>query len=258
VPPAKESPPESTSTQQTQSAPGQNQDKPSAPIPALIVNASGSTSPRADNTTENSREESQDRLAFWVAVSTIAVGIFTAGLLAVAFLQWRWTRKTVESMEDTAERQLRAYITLCIDNRNGPAGAKGAAALKIDAYTQRVCGAICRIRNAGQTPAYDVVARGVLKILPYPQSKEWKRYTIDRTLMTSRFVLGPQQESDIGCEAEDAIFMRIPDKSAFYIYGRIEYRDAFNQSRVTDYCFVGGLENGVFASKPAEYGNEAT
>jgi len=75
------------------------------------------------------------------AVSASLVVVFTIILASATIFLWRATRDLVNGAEDTAKRQLRAYvIPIMGDVRNFGTSALLEASI--------------RIRNAGQTPAY--------------------------------------------------------------------------------------------------------
>jgi hypothetical protein len=88
-----------------------------------------------------------------LAFLTAALAVVGIGGLAVSGIEiWfltraeRMTRKTIEQMDDTARKQLRAYIDLF------------AAQVHYDSSNQAACFVDVRIKNYGQTPASDVVS----------------------------------------------------------------------------------------------------
>jgi hypothetical protein len=117
-----------------------------------------------------------DRFAFLLVA-------FTAGLFAATVALWYATRDLVRGAEETAERQLRAYIVVTQGSVTVP---KSNDAINI--YIQ--------IKNTGQTPAYEFstwLDGGVFpnEVVPFPK---------ESTPLSERkgeSIVGPGQTVDI-------------------------------------------------------------
>jgi hypothetical protein len=158
-------------------------------------------------------------------------------------------KKTVETMRDTAEKQLRAYISIeksqiisvpiLLSNRN----------FKIAVFA----------KNYGQTPAYDLTFSANVTVtnpinmvlpaaidMPMPSIVGPTAYTT-RVLNTAALTRA---------EIDDCRSM----KKCLCVYGEISYRDAFNETRHTSYRFVLGGSAGFDSEGVMAYaaeGNDA-
>jgi hypothetical protein len=209
-------------------------------------------------------------LAFFTGTkwTDVVLALFTALLAIFAGRQITWMRRTnatmestIKAMDKTAERQLRAYVTLSFDNQRGPNigdGTIGGIAIGHDPLTTEVTGAVLRYRNCGQTPAYDVTCDGDIYVFPFPQSKEWKNFEFDPLEVRSRFALGPQQESEVNIRRKKIPPRPMPHDSRVYIFGRIDYRDAFNTLHTTYFCLSCVKIDGILRPQVCERGNDAT
>lgn len=161
--------------------------------------------------------EAHDRAI--VAVATIFIALFTVLLaVATAFL-WCATRELVQGADDTAKRQLRAYVTMSAEEvRNF--------------NTTSPLTAIIRIKNSGRTPAYNVSNRTLLSVTKYPLADfygydDWKPSTA---------VLGPDGELDCGVTVDkltpELTAAVIKGDFAVYFFVEIKYFDAFKTERI--------------------------
>ena len=166
-----------------QSQPSDNSDVNSAKkitntLPALVVDKSDST---PENSSPNTRgkentyfnvprnDDPMIRYTFWLMIFTGVLAISTIGLWIVTFFAGKDTKKaanaaqksadvaekTVETMAETAQRQLRAYVFLKHD--------------KPLTYNAKGCltsGII--IKNFGQTPAYNLMSSLHIGLYPFP------------------------------------------------------------------------------------------
>ncbi|HTZ21358.1 MAG TPA: hypothetical protein VMC06_10800, partial [Opitutaceae bacterium] len=75
---------------------------------------------RAVKTAQELNEEAEDRYEkhksdVWLVRFTGLLTLFTAGLFVATALLWGATKRLVEGGEDTAKRQLRAYVGVSVD-----------------------------------------------------------------------------------------------------------------------------------------------
>lgn len=163
------------------------------------------------------------------------------GLVAAAtILLWLATKDLVKGAERTAERQLRAYLTV----RQG----------KIK--EEEVVGGWWlewqpQITNVGQTPAYDVRLIGTADILPdpLPEGKDLAKDLkgrVDASPSTggSRSSIGAGQDLwpdfNPGGPISDAQLRELRDRlgTGFYVWGTVIYRDVFQKERRTNFGVV--------------------
>jgi hypothetical protein len=159
--------------------------------------------------------------------------LFWAGTFGVAFAYkpLRTVIRQNNTMKETAERQLRAYLfpELAASRRVTPA----AHFIKID------------IKNSGQTPAYEYqgyIAVGVFTpgqepaTLDLPPEEDFSRGSLGPgckfELGGREYYMTPEQAADVARGAQSV-----------YIYGNVDYRDAFGQLRFTSFrlCSTGEM-----------------
>jgi hypothetical protein len=102
------------------------------------------------------------------------------------------------------------------------------------------------IRNTGQTPAYNVKYRSRAAILTFPLAQDFVFPLASSVAMASTTVIGADQtnfmlittESMYG-PSEVASIKEPVDKSnmRLVVYGTVDYTDAFNRPRYTNFCF---------------------
>jgi hypothetical protein len=133
-------------------------------------------------------------------------------------------KRAANIMADTAKRQLRAYIFEHADTDNTKQCPEGWV---VDV----------EIRNAGQTPAYDVRCASTLRPLidPLPKDFEFNPPVFDEGM----FVVNPGIPRANSVKTE---FMVPSDRTAvgngdkvLYLWGRIEYVDVFERPHFAEY-----------------------
>lgn len=172
--------------------------------------------------------------------------IFTGLLFLATVALWWATWRLVTGAEKTAERQLRAYVFVTessITDTDRPDIKRIAISIK----------------NTGQTPAFNVIHWQNSQIFPYPGNPVFPG---KQNIPLSTSMLGPGMETDklldvkiSPSEGSDIL----AGTKALYIWGGIEYVDAFKITRHTGYCFVRGGHFDICgeALTYCEYGNEA-
>ena len=154
-----------------------------------------------------------------VAVSTVVMAIFTIALSASTYLLWKSGKKH-------SERELRAYVH--IDEANIELKQNGIEAA-------------ISVKNAGQTPAYDFNVIATLDYYEIPRTK-FEPYGTEGE--NSKGTVGPGIPVNIercyprALTTEQAQAIR-EHKFALFFYGRMEYRDAFENNRYTNFRFIG-------------------
>jgi hypothetical protein len=167
-----------------------------------------------------------------VALSGIAVAIFTGTLWWSTTRLWRSTDRLVHGAEDTATRQLRAYVFV--------------AEAEIVGLGTLVPMVNITIRNTGQTPAYDVIMSAMAKAFNSEQVAVFDEAKPDEN--SSRFVFGPSAHGRRTVEL--AAFLGQPEQRTalqsrngpiLFVWGVITYRDEFSADRETEFRLeIGG------------------
>ena len=205
-------------------------------------------------TQEEAKQEANDRLEKsandrWTVIFSGSLVIVTVALVGATSFLWRATRRLVIGADKTAERQLRAYVF-----------PRKPEIIGLFSDKPRMT---CRIRNFGQTPAYDLniaatIFLGVepLREVPVP----------DRFNYPPDFALGPSGECVIFREAGELNAHQVADirsgRMAIYFRGIVTYKDAFDGTplRTTEFTLMKsgltGLEDQNLAVRPI--GNRAT
>jgi hypothetical protein len=167
--------------------------------------------------------------------------------MATLFL-YRATRNLVRGAEDTARRQLRAYVSIDLAGiRDLSAGLTPIANL--------------RVKNFGKTPAYDLAAIGGIAIgksfgqLPAPTGPTGiSRSTLSIGAVSDQFHRAPRPLSP------EEIAALAAGTLTLWVYGELQYRDTFNIQHITKYRFQTGGTAGVCGDNLAvcQEGNEET
>lgn len=186
-----------------------------------------------------------------------------------AFLQFVALAVTILVMISSSRRQLRAYVggdVGSIGNVANPIPVAGQDIKPTGAeITNPTCGPVAyvQIKNAGQTPAYEVLHWGNMCTREHPLTS-----ALPPSQFTLRFasVLGP------GIIATKYLFLATPltaqeisdlraGKAAIYVYGEIRYKDAFGKERFTKYRLMHHVGQGAIGVSTgltfADEGNEA-
>lgn len=204
-----------------------------------------------------------------MAKSTEVIANFTIGLVAVGALTFivgifqLWVfgtqatrlKETVDTMKDTAQRQLRAYVFIqdaYITNVAPPpplypGQIRPPTAAEV---TNPAVGPVATltIRNFGQTPAHDVIHWGNICIREYPLVSTLPPK--DMNLPTTRMPLSPDGRSSKNL-AMSALLTPQEIQNlrngthGIYVYGDIIYKDIFGNEWFSNYRSVhinaGGL-----------------
>jgi hypothetical protein len=184
---------------------------------------------------------------FWVSFGTLVLAAFTTILgIATAILAYA-TRRLVDGADDTAQRQLRAYVF----PQNSEIRKFGS--------DQSPEGWV-EIRNTGNTPAYKLQRRGGIMLTPFPAQRFPEH---DWTTPSSKSDLGPGGEVYLGPITFPNAFTReqiarvVSGESAIYLWGEIRYIDAFKQPRTTKFRhFYRGNGTAQYGTVPTVHDNE--
>lgn len=171
---------------------------------------------------EGHSQEQQSAAEWWLVVLT--------GVLAVATVSLWWaTRCLVLGAEKTAERQLRAYVFMEPGRVSmDPLGPPWTVIFSFS------------LRNAGQTPAYDLQYNAVLMIAPHPLPANFPFPTMQAT-NGAKIVIHPGIRFDghvLSQPLSQTDISRISGNKPerLYVFGLIEYKDTFGNARETRFC----------------------
>jgi hypothetical protein len=200
-----------------QKAPSDQRGTESAPLVVKIVG----TEPQAQRAADTDRNGNKDNSADWSMVgASVAIAIIAVLQLFAFVAQAWWLRQTVAIMKDTAQRQLRAYVS---DVEGEAAFSGDGTFINVDIV----------FRNSGQTPAYDVEIRcdppvlGRTDARPFDQAS---RFAPVQTIIApdSKFVIRRILSIDNDANAIQQIQN---SERAIFIWGSVNYRDAFAKRR---------------------------
>jgi hypothetical protein len=189
-------------------------------------------------------------------IFTIVLAIFTARLWFSTEKLSESTKQLVEGAEDTAQRQLRAYVhTIGKDFL--------VQGVEHETFVHRLS-----VLNAGQTPAYKLQIDSVTKILQHPLPANFAFAFVPEGRNRSMMMIGPKRRvghdslaDTILSDAELISIMRTDSGVRLYSFGTIKYEDCFRKPRFTNFCYF--LEWEVtsegysFSVHPTEQHNDA-
>jgi hypothetical protein len=178
-----------------------------------------------------SAQRPEQRGSGWLSGWTLSDQIAAIASL-VAFFQFLALIGTVWVMVVNGRRQLRAYVFLESSSLTDGATLEPPN----DAFVN-VPGCIMQFRNSGQTPAYQVVTWAAIDVIePINQNK---------LIVPKLLIVGPGY---LGANGTMPKMVRLPrvlteeeiddiraGRREIYVYGRIEYRDAFKRKRFSNF-----------------------
>jgi hypothetical protein len=176
---------------------------------------------------EKESEAKKSEYECLIAKYTGGLAAFTRWLVYVTFLLALFGFWQVMVSRNTARRQLRAYVFVT-----------QAKFMKLPGHSEFLI--FVQFTNTGQTPAYKLTILSDKKVAEYPLKTD----LIPREQPTIVGSLGAGQHSRIGVSAPTLTEIERQEMSkgklAVYVFGRIEYKDAFRRKRWTTYTFIGG------------------
>lgn len=187
----------------------------------------------------------QAKWAFWAVVAAFtAIGVTGIGVVFVA-LTLQATRaavdeagratkaanEAVEVTRNTAERQLRAYISV---------------EPHYEIHPNTVPDYRIKVINRGQTPAYEVLGWSDGAISIGPEDEELDEYPTTRKANAINRTLGPGADFYLNASftkpiSNDEIKEMLAGRWWMFVWGEVTYRDAFMQQRYLRFRYrVGG------------------
>ncbi|MHB8268812.1 hypothetical protein [Bradyrhizobium sp.] len=183
------------------------------------------------------------------AAFTVVLAIFTGRLWYSTDKLWGATTDLVKGAEDTAQRQLRAYVYVDPGNGEIRIGLPISIAMLV--------------KNAGQTPAHETRVWTKVEVIDFPLRENLKIELPDDAvpklvIHPGTFAYGIQIQRDAPLTATEGAALRADSKRVF-LWGVIFYKDVFNRDRETHFRLSFGGE--AFAMKKLQWcedGNTAT
>ena len=195
-------------------------------IPSIDTN-------KTSEDTNNGRDEASEFTIFLghrIKFTDSFLVLFTFLLFVVTGLLWWSTRRLVKGAEDTAQRQLRAYVSIEHAQITGINNGETPTAQ-------------LTVKNSGQTPAYDLIGIGGIAMgvswetlaPPDPQPFEVTQASLAPGAIVNQFNSAPRRLEPGEREA------LVNGSRTLWVYGEIRYRDTFNIERFIEYRFqIGG------------------
>jgi hypothetical protein len=192
--------------------------------------------------TEKQSELSEEGTEFWPPLFGHRLKVTDTLLVTVTFLLfaatlalWWSTRRLVKSGENTAKRQLRAYIVATIKGCDVPETSDGIFTFHL------------AIKNTGQTPAHELKVISRTDIFDYPFTEDFD-FSIPNMDNPSVSLLGAQEVTGSESRSEPMTsesWRHILNKNSgkrLCTYGTIRYHDIFEDPQHTNVCFVHSVE----------------
>jgi hypothetical protein len=176
-----------------------------------------------------------------LAFGTVCIAVFTYVLYRATNKLWDAGERQLAHFEQTARRQLRAYMSIV----GGGITINGS-----------VLSAGLRIKNTGQTPASNVTTYTHVGITNDISIMD---FAVIRDNAASNGLIGPGHDMATGNRIDIG-----PDLANFlngtmllFAWGQIEYTDAFGSQWTQDFRYCGApLTNGAWSLQPEPQGNE--
>lgn len=179
-------------------------------------------------------------------VFTVITGLATGALAVLAYLQWQaflsqryWMKRTTEVMQDTEERQLRAYLSALLPDPLPMIPERG---IRPDGRGNLDIWVI--VQNFGQTPAYSLSCAVETSLMDLPHDMGQVRPASN--------IAQPNQVVAPGERVPVALVTPIPRFTdsqkavgqTYFLCGIVRYLDAFRKERSTKFRMTVELERG--------------
>ena len=206
---------------------------------------------------------------FWLVVFTGGLGVSTVLLWRAGERQIELVRETsvaqsrdmkasvaaaeaaVNVAQDTAKRQLRAYVTV-----NGVIRTRDPGDLNGEGFA-----VLIDVKNNGQTPASDLLQWARIEIREFPLATDLPIHCLENA---PRGILPPETKNlafptftrALTIIEENAV---LANHTAVYVYGEVDYLDVFGDRHLTQFRFrCNGQGYGLGMFKADSEGNNAS
>jgi hypothetical protein len=189
-----------------------------------------------------------------IAFGTILIALFTYILYRSTNKLWDAGERQLRHLEDTAQRQLRAYIIAKVDDVDVEQinGSEGEAMVSVK----------IAIKNTGQTPAHDLRIVSKAELLRHPV--KMPNFTLISGPDPSVSVLGAGEPIASECNTLfDGNAMMCAEESELskkriYIWGTVTYRDVFGGDHWTNFCSSLIFRESEYVVHASEHHNDAS
>lgn len=183
----------------------------------------------ANKSQHNANQGGEEASEFWtiagrrLKITDSLLVVFTFFLFFATVLLWWSTRRLVKAADNTAQKELRAYV-----------GAKTAAVTFIvQDFSIRT-----KIKNTGQTPAFHAHLWNELALVEHPIPKGFKFQAAPEKINGPRYVIFPGSGIFFTTQPDNPFTQQeIQDIAAgrkrIYHWGEIRYKDIFENHRHT-------------------------
>lgn len=201
--------------------------QPSTPqIPALVTKVPANIEqPITDRQPSGADKNEHKEESGWAKIFTDPMTFFTLVLAIATGGLWWATRKLVLGAEDTARRQLRAYVSVRLDGNMfyGKDGLLNAPFIT---------------KNNGSTPAHGMICSVNIGLFRFPLNVELDPPAYSKT--SSNFVLFPgedvRQYGILSSQLNQPEVEAIKNgEGAIYVWGEVRYTDSFKQQHSTQF-----------------------
>ncbi|MER8508581.1 hypothetical protein [Mesorhizobium sp. M0435] len=205
----------------------------------LVAVQGNHTAPAYDESKPNAQNGGEEISEYWallghrLKITDSLLVVFTLLLFFATVALWWSTRRLVQGADKTAERQLRAYIS--VDSQTNSRQSKN-----------QLFHFYLTIVNNGLTPANEVRILSNVEILSNPIVPIGFDYSMNAppagTGLASVTSMSPRQmmrHTTIGTRlSSQQLRELVRGKLFFHVRGRVSYEDMFSHSRVTNFSFV--------------------
>jgi hypothetical protein len=177
---------------------------------------------------------------FWPPLFGYRIKVTDSLLVLFTFLLWIATRNLVLGANDASRRELRAYVF-------------GAPKSLTDIDPNKNIRVTFLFMNGGKTPAYSCVQSGDIIFVDHPLPKNFPFPSLDEPKSKSTIHPNLPFEGTIiaknkftRAQLEETLQAPITGGKRIYVFGRIDYVDAFKAKHWTTFCFSFAGHHDVF------------
>lgn len=182
------------------------------------------------DTVETARQQAQD---FRASIDHSARGANAMETVAQALLSnTQIATQLLTLQRDAFRKQLRAYLSLQLQSHI-PENVERNFRHEVQ----------LSVKNVGHTPAHGIVVSGRLRVLQYPPTPQTD-FSFSAGAYETRGHLVPQDSCYVRLwlegflSADENVAIRTRSGLALYVFGKVTYKDIFDDSWYTNFCYV--------------------
>jgi len=189
--------------------------------------------------TGSSQQETKREWREWISLVLTLITALAAAVLAYVTFRlanytarlWQATSKLVESGQDTARKELRAYVAVdavyFVGAEQVPSATDPASGRPLIRYTNQLK---IRVRNYGQTPAFGTEIWREASVAK-PEDSQY-RYKSTKPVVAAQMI-HPTQAYATGLLADG----EVTSSAQFYTWGQVVYSDIYDRWWKSTWCF---------------------